>query len=155
MYLSTLLLFLGTPEGGTGFHYRWLWATMWLLGIELRTSGRAVSALDHWGISPAPLSYSFYKNINFYLHSGIYVHHMCVWCPQVRGYQIPWNWMKLQMIVGNHVRSGKQTWVLGRIASALNCQDISPALSLFLSLFLSLSSIIFYLLLLLLLLLSI
>jgi hypothetical protein len=28
---------------------------MWLLGIELRTSGRAVSALNHWAISPALL----------------------------------------------------------------------------------------------------
>jgi hypothetical protein len=26
---------------------------MWLLGIELRTSGRAVSALNLWAISPA------------------------------------------------------------------------------------------------------
>jgi hypothetical protein len=37
----------------TGSHYRWLWATTWLLGIELRTSGRTVSALNHWAISPA------------------------------------------------------------------------------------------------------
>ena len=29
------------PEEGTRSHYRWLWATMWLPGIELRTSGRA------------------------------------------------------------------------------------------------------------------
>jgi hypothetical protein len=29
-------------------------ATMWLLGIKLRTFGRAVSALNHWAISPAP-----------------------------------------------------------------------------------------------------
>jgi len=36
------------------YHYRWLWATMWLLGIELRTSERAVSALNRWTISPAP-----------------------------------------------------------------------------------------------------
>jgi hypothetical protein len=28
---------------------------MWLLGIELRTSGRAVSTLSHWAISPALL----------------------------------------------------------------------------------------------------
>jgi hypothetical protein len=28
-------------------------ATMWLLGFELRTSGRAVSALNGWTISPA------------------------------------------------------------------------------------------------------
>jgi hypothetical protein len=34
------------PEKGTGSHYRWLSATMWLLGIELRTSGRLVSALN-------------------------------------------------------------------------------------------------------------
>jgi hypothetical protein len=27
---------------------------MWLLGIELRTSGRAVSALNHQAISPVP-----------------------------------------------------------------------------------------------------
>jgi hypothetical protein len=35
------------PEEGNEFHYRWLRATMWLLGIELRTSGRAVGALNH------------------------------------------------------------------------------------------------------------
>jgi len=29
-----------------------LWTTMWLLGFELRTSGRAVSALNYWAISP-------------------------------------------------------------------------------------------------------
>jgi hypothetical protein len=34
-------------------HYRWLWVTMWLMGIELRTSGRAVSLLNCWVISPA------------------------------------------------------------------------------------------------------
>jgi hypothetical protein len=27
---------------------------MWLLGFELRTSRRAISALNHWAISPAP-----------------------------------------------------------------------------------------------------
>ena len=35
-------------------HCRWLWATMWLLGSELRTFGREVGALNHWAISPAP-----------------------------------------------------------------------------------------------------
>jgi hypothetical protein len=30
-----------------------LWATMWLLGFELMTSGRAVSALNQWAISLA------------------------------------------------------------------------------------------------------
>jgi hypothetical protein len=30
---------------------------MWLLGFELRTSGRAVRALNHGAISPAPYFY--------------------------------------------------------------------------------------------------
>jgi hypothetical protein len=42
------------PEEGTRSHYRYLWATMWLMEIELRTSGRAASALNLWAISPAP-----------------------------------------------------------------------------------------------------
>ena len=46
---------------GHRFHDRWLWATMWMLGLELRTSGRAVSALNHWAISPA---LGFFKNRN-------------------------------------------------------------------------------------------
>jgi len=53
IYVSTLSLSLDRPEEGIGSHYRWLWATMWLLGIELRSFGRAVSALNHWAISPA------------------------------------------------------------------------------------------------------
>ena len=36
-------LFSCTPEEGIGFHYRWLWTTVWLLGIELRTFGRAAN----------------------------------------------------------------------------------------------------------------
>jgi hypothetical protein len=52
IYMSTLSLSSGTPEEGIRFHDRWLWATMWLLGIELRTSSRATSALNHWAISP-------------------------------------------------------------------------------------------------------
>lgn len=44
MYVSTLLLSSDTPEEGTGSHYRWLLAITWLLGIEPRSSARAVSA---------------------------------------------------------------------------------------------------------------
>jgi hypothetical protein len=55
MYVSTLSLSSDTPEEGIRSHYRWLWATMWLLGIELRMSGRAVSAFNLWAISPAPV----------------------------------------------------------------------------------------------------
>jgi hypothetical protein len=53
MYLSTLSLSSDTSEGGIQSHCRWMWATMWLLGIELRTSGRAVSPLNHWATSLA------------------------------------------------------------------------------------------------------
>ena len=35
-----------TAEENAGTVYRWLRATMWLLGIELRTPRRAVSALN-------------------------------------------------------------------------------------------------------------
>jgi hypothetical protein len=42
LYVSTLSLSSDTPEEGVRFRYRWLWATMWLLGFELRTFGRAV-----------------------------------------------------------------------------------------------------------------
>ena len=44
MYVSTLSLSLETREKDIRSLYRWLLATMWLLGIEVRTSGRAVSA---------------------------------------------------------------------------------------------------------------
>ncbi|MFT8099555.1 hypothetical protein ACMYL6_23695, partial [Salmonella enterica subsp. enterica serovar Infantis] len=46
IYMSTLQLSSCTPEEYIGSYYRWLGATMWLQGIELRTSGRAVSALN-------------------------------------------------------------------------------------------------------------
>ena len=52
LYMSTWWLSSDTPEKGVASHYRWLWATMWLLGIELRTYGRVVSALNCWAISP-------------------------------------------------------------------------------------------------------
>jgi hypothetical protein len=44
---------LQTPEEGIRSHYRWLWATMWLLGFELRILRRVVSALNRWAIPPA------------------------------------------------------------------------------------------------------
>ena len=35
------------------WNYRELWTAVWVLGIEPRSSGRAVSALNCWAISPA------------------------------------------------------------------------------------------------------
>ena len=56
LYLSSLSLSSDTLEEGARSHYRWLWATMWLLGFEFRTFGRAVSALTRWVISPTPIT---------------------------------------------------------------------------------------------------
>ena len=50
------------PEKSTKSRYRWLWATMWLLGIELGAFGRAVSALNRWAISPDLRRFSFYPS---------------------------------------------------------------------------------------------
>ena len=58
IYVSTpLSLSSDTPEEGIRSSYRCLWATMWMLWIELRTSGRAISALNHWVISPVRFHY--------------------------------------------------------------------------------------------------
>jgi hypothetical protein len=54
MYVSTQLLSSDAPEEGIRSHDRQLWATLWLLGIELRTSRRAASTLNRWAISPSP-----------------------------------------------------------------------------------------------------
>jgi hypothetical protein len=56
MYMNTLYLSSDTPKEGIISRYRWLWATMCLLGIELRTSERAVSVSNLWAIS-LPLLY--------------------------------------------------------------------------------------------------
>jgi hypothetical protein len=53
---------------------------MWLLGIEHRTSGRAVSALNHWAISPAH-SVSVYNTVfplPFERHSGFLHSLLCL-----------------------------------------------------------------------------
>ena len=65
LYVSTLYLSSDTLEEGIRSHYRCLWDTMWLLGIELRTSGKGVSAFNHWVISQAP-SCVIFKNNSFY-----------------------------------------------------------------------------------------
>ena len=55
VYECPICMYTYTPEEGIGSHYRWLWATMWLLRIELRSSGRTVRALNRWALSPAPI----------------------------------------------------------------------------------------------------
>lgn len=45
-YEYTAAFFRHTLEECIGSHYRWLRATMWLLRIELRISGKGISALN-------------------------------------------------------------------------------------------------------------
>jgi hypothetical protein len=71
---------LGLSSDSSDAHYRWLWATMWLLGIELMTSGRPVSSFKFWVISTAQtqvFSYpQHFHNIHF-LMENILVHLLC------------------------------------------------------------------------------
>lgn len=50
--------------------FKWLWATMWVCGIGLRSSRRVDSALNFWAISTAP-KFPFQKILN--IHPNIQV----------------------------------------------------------------------------------
>ena len=80
IYLHTLSLSSDTPEESIGSHYRWLWATISLLGVELRTSGRAVSALNRWAISPA--QHVLISFLYICLCACVCVFVCAVWVPQ-------------------------------------------------------------------------
>jgi hypothetical protein len=94
MYVSTLALSLDSPEEGIRSHYRWLWATMWLVGFELRTSGKAVSAPNLWATSPALFFPILKQGISCFgscaEHSWLdrpsNFHHLsCLWLPSCGG----------------------------------------------------------------------
>lgn len=55
VYMSALYACMTLHQKRIRSRCRWLWATMWLLGLELRSSGRAACTLNHWAISPAPV----------------------------------------------------------------------------------------------------
>jgi hypothetical protein len=48
------------PQIPWNWSYRWLWATMWVLGIEPGSYWREACALSHWAIPPVLLKISFY-----------------------------------------------------------------------------------------------
>jgi hypothetical protein len=74
MYASTLLCSSDTPEEGMGSQYRWLWANMWLLGIELRNSGRAISAVLTSEPSLQPITFTVEEEIS-QLHTLVTCYH--------------------------------------------------------------------------------
>jgi hypothetical protein len=103
--VSTLSLSWDTPEEGIRSHYRWLWATMWLLGIEFRTSGRTVSTLNQWAISPGPTYHNLYvcrvgKLLLFHFIEMLYllvVTHWAVRCwKHLHMLCAGWNWIELE-----------------------------------------------------------
>jgi hypothetical protein len=122
MYLSALLLTSDTPEEGVRSHYRWLWATMWLLGIELIASGRAASGLNRWAISSTPSKIYF---ICICKCPNVHVNHMCAWClwklEEGIRFLDSWIWSAMWALRTKPISS---TWT----ASAFNHWAISPPL---------------------------
>ena len=66
---------------------------MWLLGFELRTSQRAVNALNHWAISPAPVRPLYILQTYPVLHGSCFSWHHAASKPEsaevVRKYGMP------------------------------------------------------------------
>lgn len=58
------ITYVSRCEGVRSWSYRQLWAAGWVLGTESSSIGRAVSALNHWAIFPAP-----YHNFLWYMFS--------------------------------------------------------------------------------------
>ena len=58
MYDCSICMYTYMPEEVIRMHYRWL-ETMWLLGVELRASGKTAGALNHQTISLAPKHHVF------------------------------------------------------------------------------------------------
>jgi hypothetical protein len=110
-HVNTLLLSSDTREEGIRYHYRWLWATMWLLGFELRTFGRAVSALILWAISPA---------LEFFL-TFIYMY---------RCFACMYTCVPSECLVSTEVRRGSRTLrttVTGSCEPPCGCWELNPS----------------------------
>ena len=54
VYDCSIRMYIKMPEEGTRSHYRWYWATMWLLGIELTTSGREATRKHYDNLYRSP-----------------------------------------------------------------------------------------------------
>ena len=74
MCMSILFLSSDPPKEGIKSHYKWLWVTMWLLGMEACTSGQALGILNHWAISPAPYFAPFPQ---FLIRYFVHLHFIC------------------------------------------------------------------------------
>jgi hypothetical protein len=108
MYESIWLLSSDTPEEGIRSYYRWLWTTMWLLGTELRTSGREQLVL--LTAEPSLQAKSFFVCFFFFLKI-IYLFliympwcfciNVCLWDCQI---------LEVQIVVSCHVGAGNSMW---------------------------------------------
>ena len=119
MYTVFFLHISYRPEESTRSHYRWLWATMWLLEIELRTFWRAGNALNLWAISPAP-KLTLFKKILIYLLCIQYS--VRAWRPE-EGTRPHYRWLwAITWLLEIELRT------FGRAGNALHLWAISPAL---------------------------
>ena len=65
--------------------YRQLWSTMWVPGIESRSSARTPSALNHWAFCPGPLNVCVFYRLFSYLiwiilQKLLKLYFVCVFC---------------------------------------------------------------------------
>jgi hypothetical protein len=102
----TIVCLQTLQKRASDFRYGWLWATMWLLGFELRT-GSAVCTLNHWASSPAP-------NFTF-LRISTDPNHMaaqcaCEWEGGLGGYECILMWGGLSRITPRASRIKSKTF---------------------------------------------
>lgn len=55
---------------GISSHYRWLWATVWLLVTEFPNSWRAISALNYGVISLVPIAHFLSWHFSLFFYSS-------------------------------------------------------------------------------------
>ena len=92
MYMNITVAGFRPPEEGIGSHNKWLWATMWLLGIELRTSGRTVSALISLSHHSSPLVLSLKKNKTIQNTLCHFKKSQCLWWDPGCKQQVLYGW---------------------------------------------------------------
>ena len=75
------------PEDGIRSHYRYLWATMWLLGTKIGTSWRAANVPNLWNISPGTPEFSKLwitsSNLTYLTHQLIFFKSLFLNCVYV------------------------------------------------------------------------
>lgn len=123
MYMSTLSVCLAA-RGGNQIHHRWLWASVCLLEVELKTSGRVVNVLTHQAIFPLLRIYLFLCVWVFFLHVCLCTILLKCRQRQEGGCWIPLE-LELQMFVSNHTGVGDQIPILWKSSQCSSSEQLS------------------------------